>query len=770
VDQSTKPQTSCFTISETTFDPAQLHHKETIFTIGNGYLSTRGSFEEGYPGDHAATFAHGVFDAVPIVFTELANLPNWAELNIYLDGERFSLTQGEILYFNRTLDLFTGVLKRQVRWQSPQGHTYDVCFERFTNLADPHVLCLRVSVTPLDIGGKAYAIVEFRAGLNGGVDNLGILHWNWLDQKTEDQAAWLQLTTRASGIELGMAMQLTIDKNPPLPPFSKGGVQTTNNTGWDVQNHPTLVARLDSAVGETVVAEKIVTVFTSRDLPDPAQAAWDLLRAEQSYDDKGGVTPPLQDQNNVFPINSVWNTKYAANQAAWKHEWDLCDLVIEGDNDAQLAVRFNLFQLLIAAPRHDEKVNIGAKTLSGFGYRGHAFWDTEIFMLPFFTFTRPEIARNLLSYRWHTLPGARRKAQGNGYSGAQYAWESAATGDEVTPTWVPHFSDPTKLVRIWTGDIEIHVSADIIYGILQYWRTTGDDAFMLERGLEIILETARFWASRAEWNSEKNRYEFNDVIGPDEYHDHVDNNAYTNYMARWHLLKAIECLAWAEAAISPAALAQGKELITRLNITPDERTNWQNVADKIYIPYDPDTHLIEQFQGYFQRRDVEIKDYAHLKLSMQVILGIEGATETQVLKQPDVVILQYLLPELFDEQTIQANYAYYTPRTDHVYGSSLGPAIQAIIACRVGRPEEGYEHFLRAAHADLYDVRGNAGDGIHGASAGGLWQAVVFGFAGLRITPTGWTTQACLPAHWQRVAFKFFDHGKLQEINLVKDK
>ena len=748
MDQLTKTKSTGFTITENTFDPTQIHHKETIFTIGNGYLSTRGSFEEGYPGEHAATFAHGVFDAVPIVFTELANLPNWTEMNIYLAGERFSLTQGEILNFERRLDLFAGVLKRQVRWRSPQGHTVDLRFERFTNLADPHVLCVRVIVTPLDFSGT----IEFRAGLNGGGgDNLGILHWDWLDQHVEDQSAWIHLRTRASGIELGMAMQLSVDKN-------------SHHHDWDVQNHPTLVASLEATAGKTIVAEKIVTVFTSRDLPDPTRAAWEkIVRAKQHYHCRDGVTLPLPGQNDDSPLHTGWNALMDSHQAAWEREWEQCDVVIEGDDDAQLAMRFNLFQLLIAAPRHDEKVNIGAKTLSGFGYRGHAFWDTEIFMLPFFTYTRPEIARNLLSYRWHTLPGARRKAQGNGYGGAQYAWESAATGDEVTPTWVPHFSDPTKLVRIWTGDIEIHVSADIAYGVLQYWRATGDDAFLLERGVEIILETARFWASRAEWNSENERYEFNDVIGPDEYHDHVDNNAYTNSMARWHLLKALETLAWAETTYPEKT----SEWVERLNLTPGERTQWKLVADKIYIPYDQVTHLIEQFQGYFQRRDVNITDYSHLEQSMQVILGIEGATETQVLKQPDVLMLQYLLPDLFDETTVEANYTYYTQRTDHIYGSSLGPAVQAIMACRVGRPAEAYEHFLRAAHADLYDVRGNAGDGIHGASAGGLWQTVVFGFAGLHFTPSGWTTQPCLPANWKRVAFKFYDHGKPQEINVI---
>lgn len=514
--------------------------------------------------------------------------------------------------------------------------------------------------------------------------------------------------------------------------------------GWDVKNNPTLIAAWQGQPGETFSAEKTVVTYTSRDVADPAKAAQAKL---STIPDPG------------------WDALMNDSQAAWQREWQASDVVIEGDDEVQLAVRFNLYQLLIAAPRQDERVSIGAKTLSGFGYRGHTFWDTEMFMLPFFTFTRPQIARNLLSYRWHTLAGARRKANANRYAGAQYAWESAATGDEVTPAWVPHYIDPKVLVRIWTGDIEIHVSADIAYAIDQYWRVSGDDAFLLERGLEIILETAKFWASRAEWNEQRGLFEFKDVIGPDEYHDHVDNNAYTNYLARWHLLKALELLEWVEADHPETAAS----LAARLNISAAERTRWSQVADNIFLPGDASTGLIEQFEGYFRREDVDLQGYADRDESMQSLLGIEGVNATQVIKQPDVLMLQSLLPELFAQQSLEINYSYYNARTDHSYGSSLGPAIQAIIACRLGRVDEAYEHFTRAVFADINDVRGNCGDGIHGASAGGVWQALVFGFAGLRLTGNAWSIEPVLPDHWRRLAFKFCYRGEIREVDIRKE-
>jgi kojibiose phosphorylase len=707
-------------ITEETFNPEQQHHKETIFTIGNGYLSTRGAFEERFPGEMRATFLHGVFDDAPVVFTELANAPDWLELDIFLAGEHFRLNQGTLLSFTRTLDLYTATLTRDLRWRSPRGRETHLVFERFASLADEHLCMVKATVTPENYAGR----VEVRAGLNGEVDNIKLKHWDWLGQGVRAQEAWLQVRTCKTKIELSAALKLSMT----VPG------QRAHITRWDVDNHPALAASAKLNPGETATVVKWFTQYTSRDVKNPLKESRNSLRKYSRRD---------------------WPQLWEAHRKAWGSEWDRCDVMIEGDDEAQLAVRFNIFQLLIAAPRHDEHVNIGAKTLSGYGYRGHAFWDTEIFMLPFFIYTRPEIAYNLLSYRWHNLPGAREKAKANGYLGAQYPWESAATGEEVTPTWVPNPADRTSLIRIWTGDIEVHISADIAYAIWKYWQVTGDEAFLLERGAEVILETARFWGSRAEWDEAQGRYEINDIIGPDEYHDHVDNNAYTNALARWNLQTALELYSWLKDN-HPAAW---KKLKRRIRFNEKELEKWRHVIEHMYVPFDPQTKLVEQFEGYFQRRDVNLPGMEPRTDSVQALLGIEGANATQVLKQPDVLMLMYLLPDLYDHDTLLANYAYYNARTDHTFGSSLGPSIQAIVACKVKDPS-AYEHFIRAARADLFNVRHNAGDGIHGASAGGLWQAVIFGFAGLERTDIGWKTNPHLPESWTRIAFKIVDHGR----------
>lgn len=450
-----------WTISEDFFDPKKQHHKETIFTIGNGYLSTRGAFEEGYPGDRRATFVHGVFDAVPIVFTELANAPDWLPLTVYLNGERFSLNTGTLAYFHRSLDLRNGVLTRTVKWISPSGRAATLTFERFASLANPHILLVRCHVTPHFEGN-----IEFRATINGNTDNDGIAHWRWIAQgklppfhpfdfaqgrppiaapyhsgKADpltggdggtEGGVYLHNRTRESKIDFVSAMRLAGVVGNQL-----------DSEFWNVENAPTLTLKMAAFPGKTLIVDKFVAVATSRHTDDPA-----ALAAE-----------------HVSRIVD-WPAAFEANAKAWAQEWERTDVVIEGDDEAQIATRFNLFQLLIAAPRHDDAVgsdgvNIGAKTLSGFGYRGHSFWDTEIFMLPLFTFTAPHIAKNLLDYRYQRLPAAREKARANGCEGAQFPWESAGAGEEVTPTWVPPFADRNKLVRIWTGDIEIHISADI---------------------------------------------------------------------------------------------------------------------------------------------------------------------------------------------------------------------------------------------------------------------------------------------------------------------
>ncbi len=724
-------------LTETQFDPEQLNYKESVFTIGNGYLATRGSFEEMYPGASDATLIHGVYDEVPVFYTELANCPNWLPLAIAVDGEKFRLDRGQILHYQRQLDLQQGVLTRQIRWRSPKGKTLDLSFERFASQADQHVLVLRCQITPVDFDGE----FKVQAGIDGTPENEGFNHWLILDQGYDDpqdgqNRVWLKVRTRKSRIELGMATTLSVSGTPATPHDAS------------VVEAPTLAVTFHAGMGQTVTLDKFITVITSRETSHPLVAAQDKLASLGSYADL------RLDHKN-----------------AWAKVWQTSDIQIQGDRESQMILRYNLFQLLIAAPRYDDRVSIPAKTLSGFGYRGHVFWDTEFFVLPFFIHTQPDIARNLLTYRFHTLDGARRKALHYGYRGAMYAWESADTGDEVTPRWGLANDPYREDIRIWCRDREIHISAVIPRAIWWYWYSTQDDEWMRDYGAEIILDTALFWSSRVEYDVRNERWSICGVIGPDEYHEeNVDNNAFTNRLVQWHLETALHIYDW----LSEKYPEQAVSLTETLQVTPQRRARWKDIAKNLWIPYDPETGLIEQFDGFFQLEDIDLTQYEPRSCSMQTVLGIRGANERQVLKQPDVLMLLYMMglfPNTdFGPEVLKKNWAYYGPRTDVTYGSSLGPAIQGLVAAEVGEVRQAYQYLQLAALVDLEDNRGNAAEGIHSASCGNIWQAVVFGIAGVKFTEQGPVTDPHLPPTWERLQFKLHWRGEWFDFDLHTPK
>jgi kojibiose phosphorylase len=729
-DLQAQLEAASWRVAEHSFDPQRQHHRETIFTIGNGHLCVRGALEEGYPRDNPASFIHRLWDDMPINYTELANIPRWWGVDLWVNGVRFRLDQGETLAYRRQLDLRTGVLARSVRWRpAPEAGApeLEIHFERFVSMADQHLAAVRVWVRVL----RGDVDLRIRTGLDSHVENTGLLHWRLVDQSVGQDKAQLAVRTRATDLELAMTARVSMAASVRWKPIA-----------YETDGQPMVERLATLRQGDSLTLEKFVAFTSSLDSTDP--------RAE-----------------SALVADTALSQGYAAarekSRAAWNSLWDASDVLVEGDHEAQMALRFNIFQLLIAAPRYTERASIGAKTLSGFGYRHHVFWDTEIFILPLFTYTQPALARHMLLYRWHNLPGARAKAAANGYEGAQFAWESAGTGREVTPVWVPHFAKPEELVRIWTGDIEIHITADIAYAVMQYWQLTGDDAWMRDHGAELVLDGAKFWASAAR-REDDDLYHFRNVVGPDENHDRIDDNAFTNAMARWHLQTALDLLGW----LQDADPARHDRLVAELDLSEERLAHWREVVARMYLPVGFESGLIEQFTGYFALQDADIAEMRdpNRTRSMQERLGIEGVAATQVLKQPDVLMLQYLLADCFSARQVRLNYDYYSPRTDHEYGSSLGPSISAIMASRAGDDQAAYAHFLRTARADLLDVRHNAGDGIHGASAGGLWQSVVMGFAGLQVSREGWQTHPHLPAHWTRLAFKFYHRGELQSVDI----
>jgi kojibiose phosphorylase len=718
-------------ISEFPFHAEKVLHHETIFAIGNGYLSTRASFEEEYPGQTPATLVHGVYDHAPgVLVPELANIPNWLPINIHIDGTPFQLItkttdfqhppKGLVLGYQRTLNMDTGVLQREVLFRAKTGSIVRIVFERFASLHDEHVLAQRVQIFAVD--GSPEISVE--SALDGDVSNNGTRHWGDIVTQASGDTMSISAKTQQSGYRIGMVSRL---KAPGKLRAKTSSAKAALSTKFTLNQQ------------ETASIEKITAIYTSRDTENLLNAALQKVReaSKKGYD-----------------------ALLAKHITEWAKYWETCDIQIEGDDMAQVALRFAMYHILIASPRYDERVSIGAKTLSGFGYKGHVFWDTELFIVPPLTFTQPQLARNLLMYRYHNLTGARNKAKANGYEGAMYPWESTDTGEETTPQWSDPQPDGTR-IRIWTGDSEQHISTDIAYSILQYWRWTGDDEFIRRYGAEIFLDTAVFWGSRVE--SKNGRYELSQQIGPDEYHENVDNSVFANRVVVWHLARALELLDW----LQQYAAADHARLVNQLNLTPARLNHWKDIIAKMFIPFDEEKQIHIQFPGFFDMEFIPVPLYEPRTTSVQAILGHARSIQTQVIKQADVVMLMALLwDELgVSDQVKLNNWNTYYPRTDH--GSSLSPSIHTWVAAKLGLDDKAYELFQHAAEIDLKDNKGNVRDGIHGAACGGLIQAVLLGFCGLHMDAHGkLVTKPRLPAHWKQVSFKVYYRGKKKSFTI----
>lgn len=411
----------------------------------------------------------------------------------------------------------------------------------------------------------------------------------------------------------------------------------------------------------------------------------------------------------------------------WKQFWNRADISFPGSAELTEFQRFNSYHLAIASPR-TERSSVPARTLSGRGYEGHVFWDAEIFVLPFFTLQFPKLARHMLQYRYATLDGARKRARKAGFSGACYAWESTVNGDDVTPSQIIVEGTGAE-IPIFTGRQQVHITADVAYGVWNYWFCTHDHEFLENYGAEILFETAEFWMSRSVLRG-KTRH-IDAVVGPDEYHHDVDDNAFTNAMARFNLHQA----AWAQEWLKQRNPALLSRLENRLGISPESSAHWRLAAREISFPGPQGDGVIEQFEGFFSLPDLKDGPGERLKAPVRRLLNWETTNRSRVVKQADVLMLFFLFPDQFDPGVISANFHYYEPLTDH--GSSLSPAVHAFVAAQIGLVDKAQSYYRQSVELDLLNLMQNSSLGVHAACMGGSWQALVFGLMGVRLTEQG---------------------------------
>jgi trehalose/maltose hydrolase-like predicted phosphorylase len=634
----------------------------------------------------------------------LVPVADWSRVRIVLDGKPLLEREGEVLHGTRTLDMRRGMLLSAWTHRTPAGITATGRELRLLSQAD-RAAALQLLWLTLDRDG-----VDVRLDASFAMAGLGMEP----TRLEPDVGAW-----RTEGTGKGVAMagtaRLRLNGNEANPdrPFS---LRWT----W----------RWRSVAGQVAELDRVVAV----------------ARAD-TYDDD-----PVPAANGALARNCAvgWRAVLAAHETAWDARWKAGEIRIEGDDESQRALRFAVYHLSSATNPDDDRVSIGARALTGDAYLGHVFWDTEIYLLPFYTAVWPEAARALLMYRFHTLPGARAKAAHFGFKGALYAWESADTGMETTPERVV-VSDGTT-VEILTGQMEHHISADVAYAVWQYWRATGDDNFLLRAGAEILLDTARFWASRAVLEADGKRH-IRHAIGPDEYHDDVDDNAFTNLMARWNLARALETLdimhaRWPEQA---AALRQ------KLVLGDEELADWRDAIARIFVGLDPATGLYEQFAGFHALEPLDLTQYADRTVPIDVVIGRERTQRSQVVKQADVVALMALLPGEFPGAMAEKNFRHYEPLCAH--GSSLSAGMHALVAARLGDPEMALRYLREAAATDL-DLDPNSAGGVRIAGLGGIWQAVMRGFVGLDLASEPPGIDPRLPPQWRSLSFRVCWRGR----------
>lgn len=709
------------------FTLAREHETESLFAIANGYIGNRGSLAEGSLLSAPATFLAGVFEQIdsPGSVPQLMVLPDWTGVRIWVDHHPLSMEHGEVLEHRRILDFRRGMLWREWRHRDPNGRITRIVAFRLASLADRHLLLHSVSLTAENYS----SVVRFESSMEIAAADAALLAPDWKPRSDSARPNVLPLAVRAPGRGTIIAFGLT---SQMLNTRGLSGCRAMHMDPRKIMEH----CEIELEVGTECHLHRILSVFTSRDTAHPFERSMEHLK-------------------DVVP-KSI-SLAAADHATEWQARWNSADIEIEGDDALQRSLRFAAYHLISAANPDDGRVSIGARTLSGAAYKGHIFWDTEIYMLPFFIFTHPPSARALLEYRYHTLDAARRKAAGFGFRGAMYPWESADTGDEVTPEWV--IAPNGEVLEVPNGKLEVHITADIAYAIWQYWQNTGDDDFLLRYGAEILLEAARFWASRGRLEPD-GFYHIRHVIGPDEYHENVDDNAYTNLMAAWNLRHALETAQllqeqWPE---------RWSELSRHLQITDDELSAWQGLGECMFIPFDQKTLLFEQFHGYFEKEHIDLKKYEPRSAAMDTILGHARIQQTDVVKQADVVLATFLLESDFSPDIRAANFRYYEPRTGH--GSSLSPSIHALMAARIGDLHLARAYLTQAAEIDLGNNMGNAAGGVHAAALGGLWQAVVFGFAGFSTHSEGVSLAPNLLPHWRRLSFPVQWHGQKLRISI----
>ena len=719
---------------------------ETLFALSNGYIGMRANPPEGRDSGEHGTYINGLHETWTIKHAEdayglaregqsIVNAPDAKAMRLYIDDEPLRLGNADIEDYERSLDFREGVLRRRFNWRTPSGKHVRVLSDRMVSFQEKHVAVMTLEVELLDAqaaiminsqilnrqdGEDEFHEVDKAQGEDldpRRAENLDERVLNPIFQSESETGFRSTLSFRCthSGMTVacGMDHRITVTTPDGSTPF----IDVTQRTEGDVAE---ALFHLNAPQGTVVKLEKLVAYHSSSKVRGEELA----FRCEHTL-------------NRVRRIGVIGLME---NQQEWLEKfWERSDVVIHNQPMLQQAVRWNIWQIIQASARAEIQ-GVPAKGMTGTGYGGHYFWDTEIYVTPFLTYTSPQFSRNAMRFRWDMLEAAWARADELAHDGALFPWRTI-NGQESSAYYA-------------AGTAQYHIDADIVYAMMKYVYATGDEEFLLREGVDLLLSTARFWMSLGFFNDDRTEFQIHSVTGPDEYNTVVNNNLYTNVMAQYNLAKAADVVKQMRDE-RPAAF---RKMCHRYELEMAEVAEWEEAAAAMYIPFDEELGIHPQDDQFLlrERWDLDDPDEGPKR---PLLLHYHPLTiyRHQIIKQADVVLALFLMGNRFTTEEKRADYMYYDPLTTG--DSSLSALVQSIIAAELGLEDQAMDFFIRGLFVDLANLHGNAADGVHVASAGGIWQSLVYGFGGFRDHDGRFSIDPRLPSDWDGLTYRVTIYG-----------
>jgi maltose phosphorylase len=724
-------------IIEEGFDPHYNKVAESVFSLGNGRMGQRANFEEAYSGDTLqGNYVAGVYypdktrvgwwkNGYPEYFAKVLNAANWIGIDVWIGDEQLDLAKCEVLFFRRELNMKEGYLQRNFKAKTASGKEVEVESIRFCSMVDDECGVIKYTITPLSFDGEITLTPFIDGDIVNKDSNYDEKFWDEVSKAIDNDKGYVQLRTKKTGFEVATAMKFTIQQDGKQIAIQSTPIQKEKYIAAEV--------KLQAKQGEGITLTKYAANLSSQNHP----------AAE--------LTTLSADVLTVIAAKG-FDTLMAEQAAAWAEKWKHNDIIIEGDAAAQQGIRFNIFQLNQTYTGEDDRLNIGPKGFTGEKYGGSTYWDTEAYCVPFYLATAEQkVARNLLLYRYKQLGKAIDNAKLLGFK------DGAALYPMVT-------MDGTECHNEWEITFEeIHRNGAIAFAIFNYVRYTGDDAYLTDYGLEVLIAIARFWAQRITWSAERQQYVMLGVTGPNEYENNVNNNWYTSTIAVWCLKYTIEAIGKVKQANQP----KYNDLIAKVSFREEQECEkFADIISKMYFAHDDKLGIFLQQDGYMDKEQILVKDLPATERPLVQKWSWDRILRSVFIKQADVLQGLYFFEDNYDIDTIRRNYDFYEPRT--VHESSLSPCVHAILAAKLGDIERAYQFYLRTSRLDIDDYNNDTDDGCHITSMAGTWMSVVEGFGGMRVKDGVLSFNPLLPAEWKALSFQIGFRGVLLNIRISK--